>query len=643
MPQEPTHPIGPDARAAGRSATAGQWRREFRILLMLGRVGGVRWWHYALPVTLMLAAATLEGASMALLVPLATGLAADSFSALWQIPGFSTLRVWFPDAYAFISESNRRTFLFIVGLLFAASVVSVLLGLAASRLSTWRNGLYTARVKSHTLARCLSFGKLYFDRTPQASIYDVINYSDVLLKVLTALEVAADSFFRLMAHGLVMLSISWQMTLFMAIAFPVLQLIDRRIVRRGGQAAEGAVEIGQDFLRQVFNVISSIPLMKTFALEARTRSRHDALVERLRVFTLQRDNAALLASPLQQIVALSALFLAVVVAVAFTTSDRTAELGVICAFLLVVRRVVPILGFATDLRIKLGQARPMLERIADVYDDTDKFFITSGSRELGGLRQGIEFRGLSFNYADGPPVLRGLSCTFPAGKTTAIVGETGCGKTTVASLITRLYECPPATLLLDGIDIRALTRESLARHLAYVGQDAWLFNDTIRANLLIGLDRPVTDDELRDMLTRVRLGELMTQLPGGLDTEIGDRGVKLSGGERQRLCIARALLRRADLVLLDEATSALDSQTERDVLQTIEQATRGATVITIAHRLSTVRSADNILVLAHGELIEQGSWHQLVGAEGAFAAMWTIQSQMADQRRETVAEESTAH
>jgi ABC-type multidrug transport system fused ATPase/permease subunit len=318
----------------------------------------------------------------------------------------------------------------------------------------------------------------------------------------------------------------------------------------------------------------------------------------------------------------------VVGAVALARSDRTVELSVMCAFLLLVRRAAPLLGFATNLRLRISQAQPSLERLAEVFDDNDKFFVTSGQREFPGLRHGIEIRDLTFGYTDEQPVLRRLSCTLPAGKTTALVGETGCGKTTVTSLISRLYECPPGTVFFDGVDIREFSRDSLARRISYVGQDAWLFNDTMRANLVVGLERPVTDEELLEMLNRVRLGTMVAELPEGLDTDIGDRGVKLSGGEKQRLCIARALLRRADLVLLDEATSALDSETEGYVLQAIEQATQGSTIVTIAHRLSTVQSAEKVLVLARGELIEEGSWHQLIGAQGVFAAMWNLQSQM---------------
>jgi len=265
--------------------------------------------------------------------------------------------------------------------------------------------------------------------------------------------------------------------------------------------------------------------------------------------------------------------------------------------------------------------------VADVFSDDDKCFVASGPRQFSGLRRGIEIRNLWFSYTEGTPVLRGLSCLLTAGRTTALVGATGCGKTTVANIIARLYECPPGSVLLDGHDIRQFSRESLANRIAVVGQESWLFNDSVRANLVIGLDRPVADDELVTLLDRVKLTDVVARMPQGLDAEIGDAGLKLSGGEKQRLSIARALLRQADLLLLDEATASLDSQTEREVLDALQAETRGCTVISIAHRLSTVRHADKIVVLSHGRVVEEGSWSQLIHRHGVFAALWQAQTQ----------------
>ena len=332
--------------------------------------------------------------------------------------------------------------------------------------------------------------------------------------------------------------------------------------------------------------MSSVPLIKSHGLEARTQQLYDRLIEQVRRHALKRDSAHLSAAPLQQTATFCALLALVAAAVFLTPGDGTVELSTICAFLLVARKTVPLLGFATELRIKLTQVRPYLAQLAAIFNDREKFFVASGARQFDGLRGGIELDDLWFSYVDGAPVLQGLSAFLPAGRTTALVGETGCGKTTVASIVARMYECPPASVRIDGVDIREFSHESLSSRIAFVGQEAWLFNEAIRVNLCGGLDRDVSDAELHDVLGRVRLGPLVASLPDGLDTGVGDRGVRLSGGEKQRLCIARAILRRADLLVLDEATASLDSETERDVLDAPEPAARGRTVIAIAHRLS---------------------------------------------------------
>ena len=386
----------------------------------------------------------------------------------------------------------------------------------------------------------------------------------------------------------------------------------------------------------MFNIVSSIPLMKTLALETRTGRRFDDLVERMRVFSLERDNAALLAGPLQQMFTLTALLIVVVGAVALARTDRTVELSVMCAFLLLVRRAVPLLGFATTLRLRLSQAQPSLERLAEVFDDNDKAFVTSGPREFQGLRHGIEFRDLSFSYTDDLPVLRRLSCTLAGGKDDGARRGNGLrqddrGQPDRAPLrmsaghgVLRRRRHPRvlARLARTRNLLRRAGGVAVQRHAARQPRRRARPAGAGRGTDRDAEPRPARDDGGR-VAGRSRHGDR-------------DRGTKLSGGEKQRLCIARALLRRADLVLLDEATSALDSETELDVLQAIEQVTRGATVVTIAHRLSTVQSADKVLVLARGELLEEGSWNQLVSAQGVFAAMWNLQSQMAAQRPDAV-------
>jgi len=198
------------------------------------------------------------------------------------------------------------------------------------------------------------------------------------------------------------------------------------------------------------------------------------------------------------------------------------------------------------------------------------------------------------------------------------VGRTGAGKTTFVDLIARFYDCEPGKILLDGVDIREYKLPSLHARMAIVSQEVWLLNRTLRDNLTFGLARKATDQELSQALEDVDLGEFVAGLREGLDTEIGDRGVRLSGGQRQRVALARALLRDPDILILDEATSALDSMVEQRVARAIQQRAKGRTLIVIAHRLSTIRDADLILVMHEGRVVEQGSWDELLLREGAF-------------------------
>ena len=206
------------------------------------------------------------------------------------------------------------------------------------------------------------------------------------------------------------------------------------------------------------------------------------------------------------------------------------------------------------------------------------------------------------------------------------MGRSGAGKTTLVDLLARLYDCPPGTIFVDGVDIRDFDLASLHRRLAMVSQEVWLLNRTLRENLAFGLPESPPEDALRSALDDVGLLDFFEVQPDGLDTELGDRGVRLSGGQRQRVALARTLLREPEILILDEATSALDSVVERRVLQAIERRLRGRTLIVIAHRLSTVRDADRILVMEAGRVVEADRWEALLARKGAFSSLYEAQA-----------------
>lgn len=236
----------------------------------------------------------------------------------------------------------------------------------------------------------------------------------------------------------------------------------------------------------------------------------------------------------------------------------------------------------------------------------------------------ITFDNVSFAYADGRPVIRGLSLNVAAGETVAFVGATGAGKTTIASLLLRFYEPQSGRILLDGCDIRELTQESLRRQIGLVQQDVFLFGDSVRYN--IAYAKPdATADEVQAAAKAAAADEFIQKLPAGYDTEVGERGVKLSGGQKQRLAIARVFLKNPPVVVLDEATSALDNITEQQIQRELDELAVGRTTLIIAHRLSTIRHADKIVVLDEGSVVECGTHEELLARRGHYFALYSKQ------------------
>jgi len=247
--------------------------------------------------------------------------------------------------------------------------------------------------------------------------------------------------------------------------------------------------------------------------------------------------------------------------------------------------------------------------------------ITHGTRELPGA---LSFDRVSFSYKEGRAILRDVSFSVAPGRTVAIVGTSGSGKSSLIRLLFRLFEPDSGRILLDGVPIAEMPLSQLRRAIGIVPQDTVLFNDTIGSN--IGFGRPgAKQDEIERATQLAHLHSFVAELPDGYETEVGERGLKLSGGEKQRVAIARAALKKPSIYVFDEATSSLDSRTEREILQNINDLARRNTTLIIAHRLSTVVHADEILVLDHGHIIERGTHSELLRWDGSYASLWREQ------------------
>lgn len=250
----------------------------------------------------------------------------------------------------------------------------------------------------------------------------------------------------------------------------------------------------------------------------------------------------------------------------------------------------------------------------------------TGTIELPRVEGRVEYRGVSLAYQDdGDTVLRGIDLDIPPGQTIALVGHSGSGKTSLIRLLPRLYEPTAGEIRIDGHDIRDLTLSSLRRHIAYVGQEVTLFNDTIANNIAYGCRETATPEQIRDAAIAAHALSFIENMPLGFDTQVGEQGIILSGGQRQRIAIARALLKNAPILILDEATSALDAESERHVQEALETLMENRTTLVIAHRLSTIQNADRIYVMHSGQIIEQGAHAELLQRPSHYGELYRLQ------------------
>ncbi|MDF2983776.1 MAG: transporter ATP-binding protein/permease [Devosia sp.] len=318
--------------------------------------------------------------------------------------------------------------------------------------------------------------------------------------------------------------------------------------------------------------------------------------------------------------------------------NRTLTLGdfvLLNTFLMQIYRPLNFIGFVyREIRQGLTDIEEMFKLLDRAPEIQDK----PGAQPLAVTGPVVKFEDVKFHYDADRPILKGISFEVPAGKTIAVVGPSGAGKSTISRLLYRFYDVIEGKITIDGQDLRDVTQESLRAAIGMVPQDTVLFNDTIAYNIRYG--RPdATDAEVRKAAELAQIGHFIESLPKGYDTPVGERGLKLSGGEKQRVAIARTILKGPPILILDEATSALDSKTEEDIKSALDVVSASRTTLVIAHRLSTVVNADEIIVLRDGQIAERGTHHRLLVKQGLYAQMWNRQREAseAEERMQRVA------
>lgn len=364
--------------------------------------------------------------------------------------------------------------------------------------------------------------------------------------------------------------------------------------------------------------ISGVRQIKAYAAEAAEHSRFNNFSDALRVASLRMMKWWAIYSPGMSFLRMTGY----VLVLAFGGSavmKGTLTIGDFTRFLLFLSLFYEPIDRLNSLNQMLLSGRAAADRVFDILDSQEEANATHGENLPDKIAGHVHFDEVSFAYQD-QPTLHSVTLDALPGQTIALVGSTGAGKTTVLSLLARFYESTSGTITIDGVDIGGLAKASLREHLAYVTQEPFLFNGTVRENLLLA-KRDASDADLWHALDAAHADHFVRGLPKQLDTNVGERGVKLSGGEKQRLSIARALLKNAPILLLDEATASVDSETERQIQDALDCLMENRTAFVIAHRLSTIQNADRIYVLEKGCVIEQGTHTTLLAEGGKYAEL----------------------
>jgi subfamily B ATP-binding cassette protein MsbA len=416
-------------------------------------------------------------------------------------------------------------------------------------------------------------------------------------------------------YFLSMFLLSWQLTVISMLLFTLLAVGLSTLNARVREASFGVTKASGQFTSTAMEFISAIRTVQAFATQDFERKRfYGASSNIVRAFS-KAIRAWALVKPLAEGLATTILISMIIVAFTVFVTNGTLQVASLLTFFFVLFRLVPSLQSVNNVMAQLSTLYGSADNIKELLRTDNKKYFQNGETEFLGLKRSIDLVSVDFGYDASNLVLHDITLTIERGQMTALVGSSGAGKTTLADLIPRFYDPTEGKVLIDGVDLREFEINSLRRKMAVVSQDTFIFNTSVRNNIAYGTEG-ASEEEILEAARLANALEFIQEMPEGLETQLGDRGVRLSGGQRQRIAIARALLRNPEILILDEATSALDSVSERLIQESLEKLSVGRTVIAIAHRLSTIIRADKVVVLEQGRIVEQGKYQELLEQRG---------------------------
>lgn len=529
----------------------------------------------------------------------------------------------------FEGHNNKVLFILcaqIVGLYFAKGWFYFAQTLILSHITTKTIQSIQQKIFSHFLSLDIGF----FNKTSSGQMLSrVINDCNSITNIaINFITRVFKDFITCISMFALMLYYSWQLCLVIFIFFPIGAFVINIIVKKTKTVAQLSTQKGADFISQLSESFQSIKIIKSYCMEKFESKRIKNLLNSM--FQLQMKTIKTTAMVTPVIESLSGLVLAgIIIFGGWQISEGYLTTGGFVTFLGAWVSVYKPLKSLVNFRIQLQAALISAERVYEMIDTKPLIKDCDDAISLKDIKADIEFKNVSFEYEEGKPILQNINIKIPHGKTIALVGPSGGGKTTIANLIPRFFEVTSGEILLNGINLNKITQDSLRKNTSLVSQEVILFDDTVKNNIAYGKGEDeydtVSEEEIISASKSANAYKFITKMKEGYETKIGEKGVLLSGGQKQRISIARAIIKNAPILILDEATSALDTESEFEVQTALDNLMKNRTTVVIAHRLSTIKKADIIYVIEEGRVIESGSHKTLLAKKCIYSKLYNMQ------------------
>jgi subfamily B ATP-binding cassette protein MsbA len=520
----------------------------------------------------------------------------------------------------------QNTLMVMAGLIISLFLLKNLFNYWAMYFITFlRNGVLKD-IRNAMYKKSLELPLSFFSEKRKGDIISRIT-SDVLEiqhSFLSILEVLVREPLTIVFTIIAMFMISVELTLFVFLFVPISGVIISKVGKSLKKSSQKASEEQGYFLSIIEESLSGLKVVKSFNSEKTFNNRFQDSTQSFYELNNKILNRQNLSSPLSEFLGIVTIAVLLVYGGHLVLGERTLTSAAFIAYIGMAYNILTPAKAMSKASYSLKRGNAAAERVLHVLEETNPIVSKENAIAKTSFDTDIQMQNISFKYED-EYVLKDFTLTIPKGKSVALVGQSGSGKSTIANLLTRFWDINEGTIKIDNEDIRDLKLDNLRGMIGLVTQDSILFNDSIKNNLKLGKE-DATDEEIVEALKVANAYEFVKDLPKGIETNIGDSGSKLSGGQRQRLSIARAVLKNPPIMILDEATSALDTESEKLVQVALENMMKNRTSVVIAHRLSTIQNADLIVVMQKGHIVEQGTHDELIHLNGTYAKLVSLQS-----------------